>query len=129
MVQTYNAYSTMESSTCVTEFGALAASMATAALASLLEIFIPQLAILFHAFWPMENYIDWGITKLDGLYHCAAVGGEDGFSLVDGVWDKQLNYIEQNVAQVKAMAIIPYYGFYIKVTNILALKAAFEALV
>ena len=128
MVQTYNAYSTMDSADCAAEFVKTAGSLSTWSLIYLVQTFMLSLQAFFTLFWPVESYMDWGVTKLDGFYQCAAAGGEEGFSLDDGVWEKQLNYIEQNMAQTKALMVVPYYGFYIKIINVLALKDAFASI-
>ena len=65
---------------------------------------------------------------MEASYHCAALGGEAGFSLEDGVWDQQLSFINQTLYEIMSFAKTPYYGMYIGITKGLALKAAFDSL-
>ena len=65
---------------------------------------------------------------MEAAYHCAALGGEPGFSLADGVFEQQLSYIKATLYEISAFASTPYYGAYLVFTKGFDLKAAFDSL-
>ena len=124
---TYEKYSAMTSADCAMEFksaigmvqwfGYLLAGMMTPYVGALNSVF------------PIKNYIELTMTRLDGFYHCASMGGEAGFDLSDGTWDQQKGYLNLQLAKLTAFEYIPLYGIFLLVTTGFGLAGDFGSLV
>ena len=127
-MSTYESYASKSSADCAAEFFDAQGKNAFWTYALILQTINPYVHIILEAVWPVMSYIHWNLGKMEASYHCAALGGEAGFSLDDGVWEKQLSYINQTLAEIEAFATTPYYNFYIIFTKGFALQAAFASL-
>ena len=123
----FTTYASKNSAYCAAEFAELKEKMPLLTIVMIANI-NPFIMAIMDLVWPIHSYLHWMLDKLEASYHCAALGDEAGFSLTDGLWDKQLNYIKSTLYEAEAYSKIPYYGWYITWTNGMALKAAFEAL-
>ena len=124
----YESYASKTSADCAAEFTDTQGKLSFWTLVFMLSKINPYLGLILESVWPVESYLHWMVGKLEASYPCAAKGNEAGFSMTDGVWEKQLSYINQNMAEIDAWALTPYYGTYVIFTNGFALKTAFDTL-
>ena len=126
MSTTFEDYAARTSADCVAEYETAKGNLGIW-IWVLIATLHPYVMILAEAVWPVSNYIQWQMDRLEAAYSCAAAGGEAGF-VDDETWTRKVNYVRSRIHEVKAYANVPYIGMYKLITIGLELKDDFALL-